>query len=96
MPLHIQWHKLIRGGPNHYFICIGRPNQNNTPKTQLQKADCCIIQRPWHSNQLEPAILMAIQHLCSVHEEDDEESDSNEESDESEESDQYVSIQHCY
>ena len=45
-----------------------------------------MIQRPRHSNQLEPAVLMAIQHLCSVHEEDDEESDINEESDESEES----------
>ena len=77
MPLHIQQYKLIRGGPNHYFICIGRPNQNNTPKTQLQKADCCIIQRPQCSNQLEPAILMAIQHLCSVCKEDNKESDSN-------------------
>ena len=80
----------------YYFICIGRPNQKNTPKTQLQKADCCMIQHSQCSNQLELAVVMAIQHLCSVHEEDDEESDSNEESDESEESNQYVSIQYFY
>ena len=84
MPLHIQRHKLIRGGPNHYFICIGRPNQNNTPKTQLQKADCCIIQHPRCSNQLEPAVLMAIRHLCTMNKQDDKESDK--ESNKSEES----------
>jgi len=44
-PLHLQRHRLIRGGQNNYFVCIGRPNQNNTPKTQLQKVDCCMIQR---------------------------------------------------
>ena len=45
-PLHLQCHRLIRGSQNNYFVCIGRPNQNNTPKTQLQKVDCCMIQHP--------------------------------------------------
>ena len=44
--LHIQHHRLVRGNPKHYFLCIDRPHQNSTPQTQLQNAGCRVMQRP--------------------------------------------------
>ena len=80
--LHIQHHRLVRGNPKHYFLCIGQPNQNSTPQTQLQNAGCHVMQRPRRSNQLDPAVLMAIRDLCTLREQEEEKSDSDEEEEE--------------
>ena len=72
--LHIQRHRLVRGNPKHYFLCIDRPHQNSNPRTQLQNANCQVTQRPRRSNQLDPAVLTAIRDLCTLREQEDEES----------------------